>query len=312
MTPLHPVPPPIPTLINFATSPLPEYSSHYALVIDNLFTPEECACLLADAEREGGDWEEAQVNVGGGKQMTMSDYRNSERIMWDSEEKAGWIMERVRPYLGLGCGTGSPCFVNGGKGGGGGVVADGGHDGTSGGENGGEGKGGIEEWISESAKKGKTEWVVTRLNERLRFLRYGPGQYFKKHCDGAYTTPNNTQTSFITLHMYLTGPTPESPPTFPSHNSLANPTFFQKVSNAILQTSSPLSSTTSTTNAIRGGATRFWGVGLNHRSWMDVEPRVGRVLLFQHRGLVHSGEEVRGGVKVSVRTDLMYRKKEGV
>ena len=30
-------------------------------------------------------------------------------------------------------------------------------------------------------------WDFERVNRRLRFLRYGPGQFFRPHCDGAYS-----------------------------------------------------------------------------------------------------------------------------
>lgn len=43
---------------------------------------------------------------------------------------------------------------------------------------------------------------VIGLNERLRFLRYDPGQYFKPHMDGSYIRDNGEQ-SFITLQVYL-------------------------------------------------------------------------------------------------------------
>lgn len=39
---------------------------------------------------------------------------------------------------------------------------------------------------------------------------------------------------------------------------------------------------------------------------MDVEPRVGRVLVFQQLGLWHSGEVVESGVKFTVRSDILY------
>ncbi|KAK7485692.1 hypothetical protein BaRGS_00022993, partial [Batillaria attramentaria] len=49
------------------------------------------------------------------------------------------------------------------------------------------------------------EWKscsVIGLNERLRFLRYDPGQYFKPHMDGEYRRDNGER-SHITLQMYL-------------------------------------------------------------------------------------------------------------
>jgi hypothetical protein len=42
---------------------------------------------------------------------------------------------------------------------------------------------------------------------------------------------------------------------------------------------------------------------------LDVDPKVGRMLLFQHKGLLHSGDYVTAGVKYTMRTDLMYELK---
>ena len=44
------------------------------------------------------------------------------------------------------------------------------------------------------------------------------------------------------------------------------------------------------------------------RKTYDVKPVVGRVLIFQHRGLIHSGGEVTSGEKFTMRTDLMYER----
>lgn len=54
-----------------------------------------------------------------------------------------------------------------------------------------------------------------------------------------------------------------------------------------------------------GGATRFWSP--DKKRYLDVEPRIGRVLMFQQRMLVHSGEEIRDGVKYTLRLDVMFR-----
>ena len=43
---------------------------------------------------------------------------------------------------------------------------------------------------------------VVSLNERLRFLRYKPGQKFEPHMDGTYERPNGER-SMITLQLYL-------------------------------------------------------------------------------------------------------------
>jgi hypothetical protein len=70
-----------------------------------------------------------------------------------------------------------------------------------------------------------------------------------------------------------------------------------------------------------GGATRF----LSHTTaaYCDVEPTPGRVLVFQHEELLHTGEEVRlfhvfcfqlfteaqvtGGIKCAMRCDILYK-----
>lgn len=44
---------------------------------------------------------------------------------------------------------------------------------------------------------------LSGINERLRFLKYNEGEYFKGHFDGTYTTPDNLQISQITLQLYL-------------------------------------------------------------------------------------------------------------
>lgn len=47
------------------------------------------------------------------------------------------------------------------------------------------------------------EWKLSGLNERLRFLKYGAGDYFRPHYDGCYIRPGGRERSFITLQLYL-------------------------------------------------------------------------------------------------------------
>jgi hypothetical protein len=139
---------------------------------------------------------------------------------------------------------------------------------------------------------------MCKFNERLRFLKYGPGkyqsyyhltcqsylacitgQYFRKHCDGNYAAPGGKYISYYTLQLYLNGSPQE----------------------------------------LKGGATRFWRMGdLKQpdkrkakpgnplRTFVDVEPRVGRALIFEQLGLWHSGEDVHEGTKLTIRAELMY------
>jgi hypothetical protein len=44
---------------------------------------------------------------------------------------------------------------------------------------------------------------VCGLNERLRFLRYDSGDFFKPHCDGCYSRPDGSELSLITIQIYL-------------------------------------------------------------------------------------------------------------
>lgn len=41
------------------------------------------------------------------------------------------------------------------------------------------------------------------INERLRFLRYDPGEKFAQHCDGEFLRPGTEEVSKITLQIYL-------------------------------------------------------------------------------------------------------------
>ena len=78
------------------------------------------------------------------------------------------------------------------------------------------------------------------------------------------------------------------------------------------------------TNPFKGGATTFFSnlwyywtdadKEENNSSKvgkMNVEPKTGRILVFQHDRLVHSGEDVAGGVKYTMRTDIMYQAEAG-
>ena len=131
------------------------------------------------------------------------------------------------------------------------------------------------------------EYEVKGLDKRMRFLRYFDGEYFRResimvfvrgtvsltasiaHFDATHTGGNDEEASFITMHLYLNEPDEDS--------------------------------------MLEGGATRFHAMDGSKRH-LDVEPKTGRVLLFQHEGLLHSGANVTRGVKYSMRTDLMYVK----
>lgn len=95
-------------------------------------------------------------------------------------------------------------------------------------------------------------------------------KYFLAHCDGAYYTPDGSEKSLYTLHLYLNEKDEE--------------------------------------NNLVGGATTFHSYNMEKE--FNVYPKIGRVLLFQHENLLHSGQAVDQGIKMTLRTDLMYTELE--
>lgn len=168
--------------IDFKDAGLPEYENCYAVVLDGVLTRTECQTLLKLAEASvprsesentdhgnirdevGEDivaipgqslgslaWKPAMVNVGPGVELLDKEYRNSDRIIWDRAELIDRLWSRV-------------C---------------------------------MDQTIKEDLKVVKMQktrmvaqkqqsrdiiWNVTKLNERMRFLRYGEGQYFRRKC----------------------------------------------------------------------------------------------------------------------------------
>jgi len=110
--------------------------------------------------------------------------------------------------------------------------------------------------------------LLPRFDPALRFLRYEPGNYFRHHCDENKTHSATGETSFITFHAYLN-------------------------------------------NIESGGSTRVFAESPDMNpdtEYVDIEAKMGSVMLFQQRGVRHSGEEVKAGCKYSIRTDLLYER----
>ncbi|KAJ3539161.1 hypothetical protein NMY22_g4857 [Coprinellus aureogranulatus] len=76
------------------------YEGSYVKVIDDLFTPEECAALIALAESDA-EWAQAAVHYGLGahQQYVDTDYRNSERILRFDHDAAAQIYQRLLPHV---------------------------------------------------------------------------------------------------------------------------------------------------------------------------------------------------------------------
>jgi len=126
----------------------------------------------------------------------------------------------------------------------------------------------IFEKIKEYVPKTWNKWKLCGLNERLSFLKYKKGEYFRPHFDGTYVRPGKTEKSVITVQLYLN--------TVDIENDTEN-----------------------------NGSTRF--LSQENNSSIDVLPKVGRILLFEHE-LLHEGVPLEIGYKYCMRTDVMYRR----
>jgi hypothetical protein len=240
--------------VNFTEGGLPEYEGLWAVVLDGVMTEEECEQLVAAAEATtDGKWERALINIGGGMQAMYEDTRKCGRIIWDSRDVVAKLWARIEGAV--------PEIHR------------------------------LENWAAVTGNGPairKEAWIVTRLNERQRFLKYVGGEYFKgmitmapngfftnsaAHCDGTYVSFDRTERSYFTLHLYLNDPEGKNGQ-----------------------------------EPLQGGATTFHSWSMQER--IDVVPKCGRVLMFQHRGLLHSGDDVVNGTKLTMRTDIMYEKEE--
>ncbi|KAH8161980.1 hypothetical protein CIB48_g6257 [Xylaria polymorpha] len=232
--------------IDFKNSVLPEYEGCYAVVLDHVLSPSECTQLLQLAEdsvmdedkQSGSSWGAALVNIGGGYEVEIPDYRKGERIIWDNQEIVDrlWARMAALPEIQENLST-LPRLA-----------------------------------IDKSVDRTKYEFY--RVNKRLRFLKYKPGDFFKPHCDGAYgeTTPEGDMVqTYMTVHLYLNDSQQEA----------------------------------GLGVDLIGGATSF--LSRNNSRKLDVDPKAGRVLIFQHSTLKHSGDDVIAGLKFTVRTDIMYK-----
>eukprot|EP01084_Bolivina_argentea_P137550 242263_1 len=108
-----------------------------------------------------------------------------------------------------------------------------------------------------------------KLNERLRFLKYGIGEYFVAHTDGRYNTYDLSQQSLMTLLLYL--------------NDLPND-IKEYGGQTILHDS---------------GCPGYVG------QFIDVVPKAGKILVFDHT-IKHESATLKKGNKYVMRTDVMF------
>ncbi|KAK3956983.1 hypothetical protein QBC32DRAFT_329303 [Pseudoneurospora amorphoporcata] len=236
-------------------------------------------------------WAPALVNVGLGYEVHTPSYRNSSRIIWDQQEVVDRLWERcclapgLRERLAvLDAGTERDAKI---------ITGMPLRKPEAENEDGEQQPKEVERYAN-GKKKGKRtrlretkwrdgrtgKWEFVRVNKRMRFLRYSPGQFFRAHCDSPYreldpVNSDRINETLFTIHLYLNDCKSEAPPGKKDETKL------------------------------EGGATALLS-GDEKRKY-DVECKAGRVLIFQHRRVFHAGADVIKGVKYSVRTDIMYR-----
>jgi hypothetical protein len=234
--------------IDFAASNLPEYKDCYAVVLENVLSPAECQQLIDLAEQSvkskerGNDdpvaepWQPAMVSAGPGLEALVPGYRESDRIIWDRQEIVDRLWRR--------------CLQA--------------EDGSVVGNH-------FAEVIEKSTYADYT-WKFSRVNDRMRFLRYSADHFFKPHCDSPYYYQTELEEDFqthYTVHLYLNDSAEVSP-----------------------------------SSDLVGGATGF--LSRDEKRRVDVNPKAGSVLIFQHDELYHEGARVTSGVKFTVRMDVLY------
>ncbi|CAO3569001.1 unnamed protein product [Mortierella alpina] len=113
---------------------------------------------------------------------------------------------------------------------------------------------------------------VVGMNERLRFLKYSPGDQFQPHMDGEYRRRDGSgQVTKLTIQFYLNEGCEGGATTFLDENY-------------------------------------FWKAAQEQQAkaqTLPVECKVGQALIFQH-DLVHEGSKVLEGVKYVIRSDILY------
>ena len=190
--------------LDWAATPIPENKGLYAVILDNVISPSECAALLRLAEasasataaaaaasssfspppsgaitvaaagsvdEEGKStssssaWGPALVNMGMGYEVRIPDYRNGERIIWDQQDVVDRLWGRCLRAEGVAAQLG-------------GEIRD--REGITGPKVRWRGKRAGKD-AGNKGKGGKEEvWRFKRVNERMRFLRYEKGGFFRR------------------------------------------------------------------------------------------------------------------------------------
>jgi hypothetical protein len=122
----------------------------FAIILDNVFSKEECESLIRFSEEKPENYEIAKVDYDD-EQIIDTTYRNNKRWLYFNKVMADTFYEKVKSYI--------PIEFEGNP--------------------------------------------VSCLNERLSFLKYSTGEYFRAHEDGYYIRPDESEMSYITVQIDL-------------------------------------------------------------------------------------------------------------
>ncbi|KKK16005.1 hypothetical protein ARAM_007145 [Aspergillus rambellii] len=245
-----------------------KYKNCLAALIENALTEAECKELLRIAEASTIDplapsaspkWDRAMINMGGGRQALAVEERNCGRVILDTPEIADKLLARLRPFL-------RDLDMER-----------------------------LEDRRFVTGPGGNQKvFRLTRLNERLRFLKYVGGEYFRPHWDGMYKTPDGRERSYFTLHFYL--------------NADGQQDWKELVRANTAEKRGAKVENPDADGKLLGGATSFLlpFVKEEEERHVRIFPKVGSVLVFQQRDLLHGGDSVFRGTKYTLRTDVMY------
>ncbi|KAI1394695.1 hypothetical protein F4819DRAFT_480848 [Hypoxylon fuscum] len=225
--------------IDFNKTDVKEYEGYFAMTIDNVLTQEECTDLLRlVSPPDNAAWPAVTVTAYDGSYKLDLKSRFCDRMFYTSQALADRLLARILPFL-------PPEIV---------TLKD------------------TPDITGQLPVIRKETWRISRLRDELRFLKYGPGQYFKPHCDGHFVDEDKGEKSYLTVHLYLNGGRSDD-------------------------------------GAVEGGATRF-AVDFEdpEEGRLDVNPKAGSLVIFQQRDMYHEGTEVTKGTKYTMRTDVVYKK----
>mmetsp|Transcript_25191 Transcript_25191/g.35499 ORF Transcript_25191/g.35499 Transcript_25191/m.35499 type:complete len:243 (-) Transcript_25191:109-837(-) len=149
----------------------PRYGKKFAVLIHGVLSPEECTALIARSESVG--YEQALINIGGGKQELDTSVRNSSRCLIFDPDFAENLHQRILSAL---------------------------KDNSADEETDG--------FLHAPFAKVFQDRTLDAVgcNERLSLLRYDPGEYFAPHYDGHFYRQEGErkgEMSQMTVQLYL-------------------------------------------------------------------------------------------------------------